>query len=172
MIGSLNYNILPYAQDATSELVITSVKPGISPASLELPSSEQLLRNMNRINLYLLEMLNELGLLMTLNESNRIHISNRFNRLVENLTPLCNRVIANIELFLRMTGVSATKYVLDVYDLGEGGYSEVKPFVEVYINVEDVGKMLDVWENAINFLRIRLGDEVLDSIDVFFTRAR
>ena len=129
MYGSLNYSILTYASDTTSELVVTSVKPGMSPASLEL------LGNMNRINLYLLEILSELSLLKILNESNRIHISSRFDRLVENLMPLCGRVIASIDLHLRITGVSATEYILDVYDLGEEGYSEVKPFVEVYVNV-------------------------------------
>lgn len=166
MYGSFNYGISTYASDVASELLITSVKPEMSLVNLELP------RDINRINLYLLQMLSELSLLRMLNESNRIRISNRFDRLFENLMPLCWQVIASMDLYLRVTGISATEYTLDVYDLGEEGYSEVKPFVEVHVNVESVDEMLSVWESAINFLKIRLGDEVLNFIDVFFTRAR
>lgn len=100
-----------------------------------------------------------------------IYISNKFSKLFDHLRPLFEYIIVNVDLYLRNNGIYVYKYVLDVYDLGEGGYSEVRPFVEVYVGVEDVDRLLDVWKNVIRFLEALLGDDVLDHIDVFFTRA-
>jgi len=71
-----------------------------------------------------------------------------------------------------MLGITISKYVLDVYDLGEDEYSEVRPFIEVYVNVRSVDELLDLWESTMRYLEEMLGDQVLAQVDIFFTRTR
>ena len=76
-----------------------------------------------------------LAILRELSELGMVCITERFRMIAEDLIPLCGYVISNIHLYLNMLGITISKYVLDVYDLGEDEYSEVRPFIEVYVNV-------------------------------------
>lgn len=164
MYESFDYSATMHTIPAISEWLV--YPPTVSPAVPRLPI--EVVKLINAFRDYWLNLL----WLNLLKMANMIYVSDRFSRLFEDLRPLLEHVIVNIDLYLRSTGIYASKYVLDVYDLGEEGYSEARPFVEVHINVEDVDEMLSVWENVIEFLEARLGDEVLDYIDIFFTRAR
>ena len=99
-----------------------------------------------------------------------IRVTKRFGMVARELIPLCGCLISNIHLYLNMLGITISKYVLDVYDLGEDEYSEVRPFIEVYVNVRSVDEMLDLWESTMRYLEEMLGDHVLAQVDIFFTR--
>jgi len=160
MYGSFDYGILSYPSDITSELILIPAAPET------LLTDPGLLRSViKQINDF------QANLLKLLSALNMIHISNRFYRLSENLIPLCGQLIVTTYIYLGVIGANIVKYVLDVYDLGEEGYSEIKPFIEIYVDVKEVDKMLDIWGKTISFLRAMLGDEVLNLIDIFFTRA-
>ena len=99
-----------------------------------------------------------------------IRVTKRFGMVARELIPLCGCLISNIHLYLNIHGITVSKYVLDVYDLGEDEYSEVRPFIEVYVNVRSVDEMLDLWESTMRYLEEMLGDHVLAQVDIFFTR--
>jgi len=122
------------------------------------------------INMGLLSLFRTLAILRELNELGMIHVTKRFRMVAEELIPLCGYVISNIHLYLNTLGITISKYVLDVYDLGEDEYSEVRPFIEIYVNVKSVDGMLDLWESTMRYLEEMLGDHVLAQVDIFFTR--
>ena len=111
------------------------------------------------------------SVLLQLVSNGMIHMTEAFRSYAENLLPLCSYIVVHLHLYLKTASIDVAKYVLDVYDLGEGEYSELRPFIEVHVHVKDVDELLRIWRNAIDYLRSTLGDAVLERVDVFFTRA-
>jgi len=147
---------IQYIPDTTSKLVVP-----------EQELLRDMLEHIARLQAYMLEVT-----LIQLLSSDMIHMTEGFRNFAENLLPLCNYLIANIDLYLRGVGVNVAKYLLDVYDLGEGEYPELKPFIEIHVCVRDIDEMLRIWESTVNYLRSMLGDDALEYVDVFFTRVR
>ena len=83
---------------------------------------------------------------------------------------ICKDIISRVASYLELMGVEVLDYSLGVYDAGEDDYVELRPYVEIVVGVEDVKKMLEIWRLTIDHVRRTLGDEVLDAVDVFFTR--
>ena len=157
-----NYIPSPYIPEIQYTPDVTS-KYGVP----KLESLRNRLEQITRFRAYLLE-----TILTHLISSGIVHMTKDFKDLAESFLPLCIQIIANMDLYLRTMGINVVRYLLDVYDLGEGEYSELKPFIEVHVYVKDVNEMLRVWENTVNFLRSAVGDNVLEYVDIFFTRAR
>ncbi len=159
-----NYIPSPYIWDAQYAMVVAS------DATLGVASIHELhwsmLEQVTRLRVLMLR-----SVLEQLINRNAIYVTEGFRNLAENTLPLCSQIIASMDIYLSARGVNVAKYVLDVYDLGEGEYSELRPFIEVYVRVEDVNEMLKIWEDTINFLKATLGNGVLEYIDIFFTRA-
>ncbi len=162
MREAFNYIPSPYIPEMQYTLDVTS-KYGVP----ELESLRNRLEQITRFRAYLLE-----TILIHLISSGIVHMTEDFRDLAESFLPLCNQVIANMDLYLRTMGINVARYLLDVYDLGEGEYSELKPFIEVHVYVKNIDEMLRIWEDTVNFLRSTLGDSMLEYVDIFFTRAR
>ncbi len=157
-----NYAPLSYIQgvqyipDATSKFVI---------------SKQELLRDeLEHIARPRTHMLS--AILIQLISNNMIQVTENFRNFAENLLPLCNHIIASIDLYLKSINIDVTKYLLDIYDLGEGEYSELKPFIEVHVYNRDIDEVLRIWRDTVNYLRSLLGDDILEYVDIFFTRAK
>ena len=73
---------------------------------------------------------------------NKLEISEEFKTLFSGLIDTCNSIAVIIELYLSSRGVNVEKYVLDVYDLGEDEYIELKPYIEVYVKSFNVKEVL------------------------------
>ena len=99
---------------------------------------------------------------------NKLEISEEFKTLFSGLIDTCKAIAFIIELYLSSRGVNVEKYVLDVYDLGEDEYIELKPYIEVYVKSPNVKEVLALWKNALELM----DKSTLKSIDIFFTRAR
>ncbi|MEM1610143.1 MAG: hypothetical protein QXQ57_00670 [Sulfolobales archaeon] len=159
---AFNYTSLPY---------ITGIQYLPDNTSKYVFLEQGLLLDKPELGIELLQIYILRASLMSLTSNNMIHITNAFKSLAENLIPLCIRITAYIDLYLRIIGVAVARYLFDVYDLGEEGYYEPRPFIEVYINVKDIDEMLKIWEGTVNHLRSTLGEDVLKYVDIFFTRA-
>jgi len=162
MREAFNYIPSPYIPEIQYTPDVTSKYGVPKPESLR-----NRLEQITRFRAYLLR-----TILIHLINSGMVYMTEGFRDLAESFLPLCNQVIANMDLYLRTMGINVARYLLDVYDLGEGEYSELKPFIEVYVYVKDINEMLRIWENTVNFLRSTLGDSMLEYVDIFFTRAR
>jgi len=99
---------------------------------------------------------------------NKLEISEEFKTLFSGLIDTCKAIAFIIELYLSSRGVNVEKYVLDVYDLGEEEYTELKPYIEVYVRSFNVKEVLALWKNALELM----DKSTLKSVDIFFTRAR
>jgi len=101
----------------------------------------------------------------------RVYVSPKFEESFKLLIPLCVQVVAMIDAYLSSANAVIERYVFDVYDAGEGGVRELVPYIEVQVKVKEVDRMLQLWRGTIEYIQSTLGDEVLDYLDVFFTRA-
>ena len=101
---------------------------------------------------------------------NKVYISPKFNDLFSYISLQCLSIMRNIDEHLIAKGVDVSSFLLDVYDLGEGEYTELKPYIEVRIRVSNVKHMIQIWKDTISFLEENFGNELLDYIDIFFTR--
>ena len=88
----------------------------------------------------------------------------------ENTIPYFLSINDKIYGFLDAFNIGIRRFTLDIYDLGEENFNELKPYIEVSVNIEDVNEMLDIWRKTIEFLEGEYGRDLLDKIDIFFTR--
>lgn len=101
----------------------------------------------------------------------RLRCSSRFRELYESSLPFCLFLAADVVYCLESRGVGVASVLLDVYDLGEDGFSVLKPYVEFYVDVDDVNLLLDLWRDVVDFVEKSLGSSVVDFVDIFLTRA-
>ena len=100
----------------------------------------------------------------------KISIDSTVSELFEGLVSVIQGMIWYVDLYLNQKGIEVSVYRMGVYDLGEGEYRELRPFIEIYTNVESVSEMLGLWRETIEVLSTVYGDELFNDIDVFFTR--
>jgi hypothetical protein len=90
---------------------------------------------------------------------------------LKNLNYIALFIILAIEEYLTIDKrINVTRYNLDIYDMGEGEFSEPIPYIEVYVDIDDIDEMLNLWKDTLEELKKRFGEE-LYNIDIFFTRA-
>jgi len=106
------------------------------------------------------------------NTLRKINIRREFSRIFDHLTLLCTSIAVNIDLYIiEKYNIEGHQYVFDVYSLGENEIFEERPCILVYVPVDSVDEMLNLWEEVINYLKTIIGEDTLEFIDVFFTRA-
>ena len=83
----------------------------------------------------------------------------------------CEMIIFNLNLYLTERRIINPQYLLGVHELDEDQYSKKIPYIEIRVPVTRVADLLDIWEDAIDFLKKLLPETELENIDIFFTRA-
>ena len=83
----------------------------------------------------------------------------------------CEMIIFNLNLYLTERRIINPQYLLGVHELDEDQYSKKIPYIEIRVPVTRVADLLDIWEDAIEFLKKLLPETELENIDIFFTRA-
>ena len=159
------------------QILVLSEGPPYTSSTVPLTGRTVYSETDESVGLRWAEVVRELGIFTALEihwylVSRYTYVSREFQERFPGLQLLCREIILRIDYILRSIGAEAVKYVVDVYDIGEEEYAEPRPYIEVHLRTDSVESMLSIWEAVIESLRREFGDELLEHIDIFFTRAR